>query len=217
MPYSVLPVVWRKVGILLGLAVLGSAWFAGFQLLGRRFAPAEQPAKSAGTREVMSHLLALAEVQRANFDLDRFYGARHEPHMLDAVVELVEPGPLPPNVITLDGFIAKHVDVYTGDDGIISVIAVFTRRPPYTWPRTLDVGTGAGYLERADLVTAYSSELTGYYRVNGESHFEMQSPHGLFTWAVTKNRDQITSPACIFRQDLYKQGEWIRSLIAVHK
>jgi len=207
--------VMSKMRTMLIVVVVACFWFGLFFGLSRMFSNPPQPEESESTKNVKQHFAALAKEQRKLFDLEQFYGGFHGPHMMDAIVEFTLPGSLLPKALSLDGFLAKHVNVCQGENGVISVFAVFTRRPPYVWPRALDVQLAPGHMERADLVDNYSSEEFGFYRVRGDSVLEMKSPNGRFKWAVTKDKDLLTAPTCLYRQDLYKAGEWVKSLVAI--
>jgi len=171
--------------------------------------------ESTETKTVIAHFLSLAAVERERLDLEKYYNSRHEAGMVEAIVEITQSASLPPRTIYLDGFIPKHVNVSQGEDGIISIFGVFSRRAPYIWPRTLDIMLGPGSVARIDLDDHVSSEVAAVYRLNSDTRLEMKSPNGQYTWAVTKDKLLMTSLTCLYRQDLYKDGEWIKSLVAI--
>jgi len=208
-------VVWSSIRTFLLLCVLGCVWMAGFLTVSSWFSPTPPPVESEATKNVRRHFIGLAAGQRRQLDVDKYYSGRHIPGMIDVIVEFTEKAPLPPKTIAVDGFVPKHVDIALGENGINTVLGVFTRRPPYEWPRTLDVTLGPSYTERADLVDAYSSDEVAFYRVNNGLKLDMKSPNGRFGWTLSNDKFLMTSPQCLFRQDLYKDGEWIKSLLAI--
>lgn len=199
------------------LCAVGGAWFGGFLLVSNSYAPGPRREESEVTKSVRQHFTSLAAVQRRLFDVDNYFGGNHIPGMLDAIVQFTKPSPPAPNTITLDGFLAKHIDVCQDKNGVCSIVAVFSRRPPFDWPRALDLCLGRGIYERIDLVDNLTSTEFGYYRIDTPLRLQMESPHGQFIWAVNKDIDLMMSKRCLFRQDLYKDGEWIRSLMALAK
>jgi len=136
--------------------------------------------------------------------------------MIDAMVEFTQEGEILPRLPRLDGFQTRHVNVLRGENGVIEVFASYTRPAPYTLPRSIDVGFGE-QLVRADLEPQLSSRELGWYRIDSDLRFEMKSPQGRFRWVVGKDKDLLTSSACLYRQDLYRDGDWIVSLFAVSK
>lgn len=198
------------------VCVLSCGWAGGFLALSRSYAPKAPPKESEETANTREHFENLAAEQRRLRLLAPYYGDRHVRGMIDAVVEFRQEGNLAPRMPRLDGFQTRHVNVLRGEDGVIEVLASYMRPAPYELPRSIDVGFGDQFV-RADLDQQLSSHDIGWYRIEGDLRFEMKSPHGRFRWVVSKDKDLLTSPACLFRQDLYRDGDWITSLLAVSK
>jgi len=173
--------------------------------------------ESEGTTNVKEHFTSLAAAQRRGWNLEQYYGAKRDPETAVALLEFTANGPLQPRTPTLDGFITQHVNVFQNAEGITSGFAVYERRLPYEWPRTLDVMFGPDTTLRADLDTDRSTNEIAFYRISSNLRFDMKSPNGQFAWDVTKDKDVATSPKCLYRQDLYRDGQWIRSLVALAK
>jgi len=197
--------------------VLSCAWFGGFLAISNSNAPTPPPPESDASRSVRRHFTTLAVAQRKLLEVDQYYGSRHESGAIDAIVDFTEPSSIPPWTIGLDGFLPKHVDIAQGENGICTINAVFTRRPPYAWPRTLDITLGKDRVERVDREESYASKEIAFYRLNNSLRLDLESPNGQFTWEISNDKALMMSPRCLFRQDLYKEGEWVKSLIAVAK
>ena len=207
-------VISKMRGFLI-FAAFGCVWFGIFMGVSRSFSPPPPPKESNETQKVRQSFSKLAAAERARLALDQYYNGQHTAGMVDAVVEFTRKQPLPLRMIELDGFLTQHVDIAQGEDGIFSVVAVFTRRAPYTWPRSLEIKLGPQYFERVDLDERNASGEFATYRVSTGLRLDMKSPHGQFAWTVTKDKVLVASPECLYRQDLYKDGEWIKTLAAI--
>ena len=161
--------------------------------------------------------MSLAKRERKQRNLTDLYPDRHQPGTVDLILTFIQEGPPPLRTLEIDGFLTKYINASRGDGDIYSVFAVFSRKSPYTWPRTIDVKVGAEQFIRADLDEDSSGETIAEFQVRSGLKFSMPIPRGNVTWEVSNDRNLIYSPACLFRQDLYRDGFWVKSLVAIYR
>jgi hypothetical protein len=190
-------------------------WTGGFFLAAKSFGIAPVPSRSEQTLDIQEHFRLLANQQRRQLALDAFYAEPRTPSRVVAIVEFTKTDPVEVRSPRLDGFLTQHVNISRDNNGVVYVFGVFSRPAPYLWPRTLDVDLGGKVTARADLDDNYSSQATAFYRISSHLSLSMTSPNGHFTWTTTKENSLLNSPDCLYRQDLYKEGEYYKSLAAV--
>ena len=199
--------------IFLAVSAVAGSWTVGFLLAAKNFSP--PPTGPDPKSIVVDHLSKLAKKQRQLLDLEPYYNDSREAGKVEVVLRFTAQDSIPIRAPAIDGFITRHVDIARGESGAASVLAVFSRPKPYIWPRVLDVSLGPKKTIRADLDEAQSTAEACVYRIGGQVQFEMKSPNGHFTWTTSKDDVLLNSSDCLFRQDLYKDGEYVKSLAAV--
>ena len=206
-----------KFKVFLAVTLVGSIWVAGFTTAGKLFAPEETPLPSSETQSVQEHFSMLAKQQRRLLQFEDYYGDKPKPREVTAILDFTTRSSIPARAPALDGFQTRHVNISLGENSVRRVLASFTRLTPYNWPRTLDVFMGPNKTVRCDLDEEHSVDSVAIYHVESRWKLEMPSPNGRFGWLTTKDNVLLNSDDCLYRQDLYKDGEYYKSLIAVTK
>jgi hypothetical protein len=207
--------VASKFQTFLVVTLVGSIWIGAFSTAGKFFAPDETPRPSSEAKNVQAHFVALAQEQRRVLGFESYYLDRAQPGQVTAILDFTTTKPIPVRAPALDGFRTGHVNISLGKNGVRRVFASFTRPEPYTWPRTLDVFMGPHQSLRCDIDEDHSTPSVALYAIASPWKLDMQSPNGHFAWTTSKDNNVLNADDCLYRQDLYKDGEYYKSLIAV--
>ena len=204
-----------KFAAVVGLGLIGGIWAGAFLLAGKAASPVEAPKMGVSSREVLERFNGVADNERRREGLGDMITNAKESGRVQAILEGTLNDPIPVRFPILDGFVARYVNVARGDGGVARIFGLYSRPEPYLWPRVLDVEHGPGQFRRADLDERRSSEKKAIYRLVGGRAFEMVSPNGKFQWVQSKDSTELNSGKCLFRQDLFKDGEYFKSLAAM--
>ena len=204
-----------KFQTFLVVTLIGSVWVGAFSTAGKFFSPVETPRSTRATDDVQTHFLALSEQQRKLLGFDAYYTDKAPSEQVTAVLDFTTVNAIPIRTPALDGFRTGHVDISRGNNGVRRVVASFFRPQPYVWPRTLDVILGPKESIRCDLDDEHSSPTVAKYIVESRWKLDMKSPNGHFAWYASKDDNVLNAEECLYRQDLYKDGEYYKSIAAV--
>ena len=207
--------VVSRLKILGALALIGVVWAAIFFVIGRSFAQPQVVPIAKPTLEVMDRFTKLTKKERELFSLPTLIKASNDSKQVVAVLEFSTLESVPIRAPSLDGFLTQYVNIYHGSNGVGHVYAAYTRITPYVWPRVLDVSMGPGKPWRGELDERHSTDNFARYRILNTYEFQMESPNGHFAWTTSKDSAVLNDPTCLFRQDVYKNGEYVKSLAAI--
>jgi hypothetical protein len=204
-----------RFAAVVGVGLIGGLWAGVFLLAGKAASPVEAPKMGVSSREVVEHFEGVADNERRREALGNMLSNAKEPGRVQVILEGNITDPIPVRFPVLDGFLCRYVNIARGDGGVASIFGLYSRAEPYLWPRVLDVEIAPKQTIRADLDERRSSEKKAVYRLAGGKAFEMVSPNGMFQWTLTKDSNELNGSGCLFRQDLYKDGEYFKSLAAM--